>query len=519
MNKKWEQCTVVDKYALFSALITGLFTHLYALTNKIPAIDDLMCVNSFGAGTVYGRWFLEVIGLVKHKLFGNYSAPAWNGIIAILFVGVSAALLCRIFEVKTKLVAALTGMILVTFPAMTSYMLYAYTSYYYCLALALILYAVYLEKQKQNVKTFLIASILIAMGIGIYQAFLPFAIVAFLVILFTDITNDKAVVMATIKKGMFFVLSIIISLLIYSLSNTVLQRVMGIEAGDYKGAGDFGSVLISKRIGIIPYIYHSLIELVTENYYGLTSKPWLGFLIAGLYILVAVIWIYQVVALINKKKSGIAILLVIIGLLLPIGLHSLFIMVEEQYFYTLMLYSDVMLFIIPLVLVEKSMEQSQTNSQLLKCAKLYVVSTTMLACILYSIEASGVYLEMDMSWRSAQAYYTTVVTQIKSLDDYNPDYPVVLVGNTQDSTLYDLEEAYFLPVSIGGARGTKDTVKGVFLDLFLEQYCGYTQKFELDSSNVDEVKLRDMPCYPMPGSIAVIDDRIVVKFSDSKETR
>lgn len=506
--------TSLDKAAFLSSLFFGIITHLYALTNKIPAIDDLMCVNSFGAGTVYGRWFLEVVGLIKHKVFGNYSAPAWNGIVAIVFIGVCAVLLCRLFKVKTKLVAVLIGMILVTFPAVTSYMLYAYTSYYYCFGLAIILWAVYLEKQKQDVKTFLLGSALIGMGIGIYQAFIPFAIVAFLLILFMETTEDNAEFMEILKKGIFFLFSIIIGFIVYGLANLLLQEIMGIQPGDYKGAGRFGSVLLSKRIGIIPYIYRTLIELVTKNYYGLTPKPWLSALIAGLYMLVATIWLYYIVCLFKKKKNSLAVLLVIIGILLPIGIHSLFIMVEEQYFYTLMLYSDVMLFIVPLAVVDKIDVIEKKNAKILNIAKIYVTVTTILAGVLYSIQASGVYLEMDMSWQSARAYYTTVIAQIKSLDEYNPEYPVVFVGKTEDSTLYDLEQDYFRPVTIGGARGTKETVRGVFLDLFLEQYCGYSQKFELNGKNVDATVLGNMPCYPSPGSIAVVDDRIVVKFSD-----
>lgn len=514
MNLQNESYTDVDKYTFFSTLIIGLFTHLYAITNKLPAIDDLSCVNSYGAGSGLGRWFLDVVGLIKHKVFGNYSAPAWNGIVAILFIAISAVILCRLLELKSKMAGILVGAVMATFPAVTSYMLYAYTSYYYCIGLTLILFGVYVEKKKQTWKTFLFGCLLLSMGVGSYQAFLPFAVTIFLIILFMDIVGEECDIKQEVKKGFFFLISVLVSLLVYYVANAVIQKALGVIPGDYKGAGRFGSVIIEKKVGVIPYIYQTLLALVKENFYGITSKPWLSVLVGGLYVLVAVIWVGQIIRLIRNKRRDLAILLIIVGLLLPLAIHSLFIMVEAQYFYTLMLYSDALLFIIPLALLENTEVEKTIKKPFYNISKWFVNITVILACLLFSIQASGVYLEMDMSLKATESYYTTIITQIKSLEDYNPEYAVVFVGNSVDPTLYDLEEAYFQPVAIGGARGTKETVRGVFLDLFLEQYCGYTQKVELNGNHVDGEVLSKMPCYPNPGSIAVVGERIVVKFSE-----
>lgn len=514
MSKREFQLTELDKEVFLVTVIIGLFTHLYALTNKLPAIDDLSCVNSYGAGSGLGRWFLDVLGLIKHKVFGNYSAPAWNGVVAILLIAIGSVLLCRILEIKSRIAAVLVGAIMVSFPAVTSYMLYAYTSYYYCLGLVLVLYGVYIEKEKQTWKSFLASSFILSMGIGIYQAFLPLAATVFLVILFMDVVRAKYDAGQIIKKGIVFLVSIMSCLVIYYVANVLIQKALGVIPGDYKGAERFGSVILEKKFGLFCYIYETLFALLKGNFYGITSKPWLCVLLGGLYVLVAVIWVIQCIRLFRQKRSDLAFLLIIIGFLLPIAIHSLFIMVEAQYFYTLMLYSDAMLFIIPIALIELPEVQKGIKRQLCLVSRWFVYITAILSCLLFSIQASGVYLEMDMSLRATESYYTTVITQIKSLDDYNPEYPVVFVGNSVDSTLYDLEEAYFKPVSVGGARGTKETVRGVFLDLFLEQYCGYTQKVELNGENVDDKILSAMPCYPKPGSIAVVEDRIVVKFSE-----
>jgi hypothetical protein len=91
---------------------------------------------------------------------------------------------------------------------------------------------------------------------------------------------------------------------------------------------------------------------------------------------------------------------------------------------------------------------------------------------------------------------------------------VILAGSLEDPTLFDLQDAYFEQVNIGGAYGTEDMVKRVDLNLFFKQYLGYDQCISRDASQVDSDKLKMMPFYPMPGSIQVIDKKIVVKFSN-----
>lgn len=519
IGKRKIEYTEVDKVSFFSALFFGVITHLYAMTNKLPAIDDLSCINSYGAGAYVGRWFLEVVGLAKHKIFGNYSAPAWNGLVTLLFVAVASVLLCRILELTSKKAALLTGTLMAVFPVLTSFMLYIYTAYYYCLGLVLVLLGVYIEKQNLSWKNWIIGSACIALGIAIYQAFLPFAISLFLVIVFLNTIKLNAKTKQVYGSGFASLASILFSVVLYLIPATPLRALLHIEAGDIKGAGSIGSVFAEKGLGIVPYLYKTFLYPITTDFYGLTSRIWLRVLVAGVYAMTLVILLWVVIGTIKRKKWGIASAQVLSMLLLPIGLHSIYAMVEEKYFYTLMFYSEVLVFLIPVALLEQRQVKEKLKPLLNKVVNGYMAFTICMAALLYTIQASGVYLEMDLSLRAMQSYYTSVITQIKSLEDYDSNYPVVFLGTSDDPTLYGLEDAYFKSVRIGGSYDSKSGIQNVFLDLFLQQYCGYDQKFQFNIDGVDMEKVADMPCYPKPGSIAVIDERIVIKFSDLKETR
>lgn len=514
IGKKRIEYTEADKASFLSALFWGIITHLYALTNKLPAIDDLSCINSYGAGVYVGRWFLEILGLAKHKIFGNYSAPAWNGLVTILFVALASVILCRILELSTKKPAILTGMLMAVFPVLTSFMLYIYTAYYYCFGLVLVLLGVYVEKQKLSWKNWTIGSALIALGIAIYQAFLPFAITLFLIIVFLNTMKPEAESKHIYAGGLASLGSILFGVVLYLLPAAPMRILLNVEAGDIKGAGNVGSVFFEKGIGIVPYLYKTFFYPIAGGFYGLTSKIWLRVLLVGVYALTIAIMVYVIVKMIQRKQWGIVSAQILSVLLLPIGLHSIYAMVEEKYFYTLMFYSEVLLFLIPIALLEQEQIRETLKPVLYKIASGYMVFTIAMAGLLYTIQAGGVYLEMDLSLRAMQAYYTTVITQIKSLDDYDPNYPVAFIGTADDPTLYALEEYYFKLVKIGGSYDSKSGIQSVFLDLFLQQYCGYNQEFQFDLEGIDPQHVSAMPCYPKAGSIAVVDNRIVVKFSD-----
>ena len=136
IEKQYAKVPKECKIAVVSVIVFGLLAHNYMFTNKLPNYDD-MGITGFGATFRLGRWFLWVLGSIVYHLDFSYSLPWINGIVSLVFIAVSAALLVYIFNLKNKLSIILISGMLVVFPSWTSTFFFMFTAPYYSLAVFL----------------------------------------------------------------------------------------------------------------------------------------------------------------------------------------------------------------------------------------------------------------------------------------------------------------------------------------------------------------------------------------------
>ena len=129
------------KVCFFSALLVGLIAHFYKITNWLPNWDSLVFRYDPQNMIGLGRWFLPVVC----SFSSFYDLPFLNGLIAIVFHALSAVCICRIFNVQKKITAALIGAFIVSFPTVTSIMMYNYVADGYAIAFLLATLAAFLK--------------------------------------------------------------------------------------------------------------------------------------------------------------------------------------------------------------------------------------------------------------------------------------------------------------------------------------------------------------------------------------
>ena len=112
------------KICFFAALITGLIAHLYKITNWLPNWDSLVFRYDSQNMIAMGRWFLPVVC----SFSSFYDLPFLNGVIAIVFHALSAVCICKMLDVQKKITAGLIGAVIVSFPTVTSVMMYNYVA-------------------------------------------------------------------------------------------------------------------------------------------------------------------------------------------------------------------------------------------------------------------------------------------------------------------------------------------------------------------------------------------------------
>ena len=123
---QWKMC-------FYSALIIGLIAHVYKLTNWLPNWDSLVFRYDPQNMVTIGRWFLPIVCTPS----SFYDLPWLVGLLSVLLHGLGAVCICRMLRVQKGITAALIGALVITFPTVTSVLMYNYVADGYAFAFLL----------------------------------------------------------------------------------------------------------------------------------------------------------------------------------------------------------------------------------------------------------------------------------------------------------------------------------------------------------------------------------------------
>ena len=147
------------KVCFISALVVGVVAHLYKITNWLPNWDSVVFRYDAQNMLNLGRWFLSIVCAPG----SFYDLPWITGLLAIIFHALGAVCILKIFNVKKFITSALVGALIVSFPTVTSVMLYNYVADGYSIAFFLsVVAAMLLTKDKPR---YIFSAILIALSI------------------------------------------------------------------------------------------------------------------------------------------------------------------------------------------------------------------------------------------------------------------------------------------------------------------------------------------------------------------
>ena len=173
---EWKVCFIF-------ALAMGLIAHLYKITNWLPNWDSIVFRYDAQNMISIGRWFLPVVCAPG----SFYDLPLIGGLFSIVFHALGAVCICRMFDIQKNITAALVGAVVVTFPAVTSVMMYNYVADGYSIAfLFSCIAAMLLTRDKP---CYIAATVLIALSAGIYQAYITVTLMLLLLYIRTKLIN------------------------------------------------------------------------------------------------------------------------------------------------------------------------------------------------------------------------------------------------------------------------------------------------------------------------------------------
>lgn len=513
LSGKYNKIEKRYRVCFFVAIICGLMAHIYALTNHLYNYDELWHTpTGFGTGTEVGRWALSITVWIQKVLFYDvFTIPVINGLVTILLYAISACVVVAIFDIKDEYYAGLTGALMLTFPALVCRMFYMFTTHYYAIGICMVSVGVWLfVKCKRNVFKIILSLALVIYGMAIYQANFVTAVCLMIGFLMIRCIREDDDWKGLLTHCITCVAFLGVSMALYLVGSKFALAVTGKQMQTYENLDTMGQLSISQLLGGILKCYKTFFKIPIKDVYAMNPNA----IVKITFLLGLLVLAYSTIRmLISKKQIYIKVLFALMMMVLPIAVNLIAIMAfASGTMYSIMVYEIVYMFIIPIGLLEAMRGDLTTNLRGIINAIFAVALTA--TVVTYIWFANGNYLAMEYTNNHDVAYYTVLMTQIKSVDGYNDEMPVALIGkpgldktNTRRSMIGNVFD-------IGGKTSTN-----------LNQYSSWNIMTRVigfdpilrDSDedeeyflNLDEVKA--MPIYPDAGAIKVIDGTIVIKF-------
>ena len=515
-----------QRTALTVAVIGGFLIHLFGLVNMMHNYDDIFA-NPMGFGSTIqsGRWGLALLGGVFHLLFGTYNVPVLYGVIFLIFAGLSAGEMVRMFRVQSHKIAAVIALLMVVFPAATATLFFKFTAHFYSVGLYLAVVAA--RKLADSKRGFVLGTLCIVLSLSIYQAYLPLTIgLLVLVLLKRAMEDEDATFLRMVRTGLFFCASIVLALAVYRvmvdvsvvLGNKVLVLVRqamptvvidDFVLVDYQGINTMGQFTLSSLLASVVNAYKMYFAHPFNGFCGLAPTV----LLKALYV---VFWLLTVCAvavpLIAKKKRfanvGGAVLLL---LLFPLAANFILVMCPDSDVYTIMAYGLVLTLCAPLLLYE-SWRDVTDLPRVRKVFKRVLAWSSALIILAYGFLTTVNYTYLYYGNRQTENYFSALVTQIRMTEDFTDDKPWAFIGRVNDPLLksgWDDVPIY------GGNAGIKRMYHSYSRNEWITNYVGYKPKWASDAQ-IAKIKkteeFRSMPVWPDEGSIRVIEGCVVVRF-------
>ena len=529
IKEKYDNIDKRIKMCFLSAFICGLFAHIYALTNHLYNYDELWHTpTGFGTGLEVGRWALSITVWIQKVLFDDcFTIPFINGMLTIILYAVAACFVVSALDIKDEFYAIIVGGLMTTFPAFTCRMFFMFTTHYYAIGIAMAATGAWIiAKKKLNILKVMIAIALTVYGMAIYQANFTTAVCILVGNLLVWLITENVELKTAIKKCINYVLYLGACMALFLAGSKIALSITGKQMETYENLDQMGRLSMEQLIEGIIRCYKTFFKLPIIDVYSMNPNRIvkIAFLICFLIFLYTFVKVWMM-----KKEVYLKVLVSLVFAVLPIAVNLIIIMaISSGTMYSIMVYEIVFVFIISIACLEairtcNSDITAIPNKMVIDKVETLLNSVTavmlVITVITYIWFANGNYLAMEYTNQHDNAYYQTLMTQIKSVDGYHADMPITMIGKPVVDSTYTRQDMIGGTFNISGKSSTNINTYSSWN--IMTRVLGYdpvnrnSDEEEEYFRGLDEVV--NMPCYPSSGSIKIIDDTIVIKFQEPSE--
>ena len=492
------------KIAFFSAFLLGILIHLPVMLSDIPNHDGLSSMYFDQNMITSGRWFLTVA-----CAFSSYFTIPWIiGLIGMLWLALAAVALTELLELTDPLVITAVSGLLVSFPALASTFAYVFTMDGYMMALFLAILAVLLTKKYK--KGWLAGAVSLAFSMGIYQAYLPFAILLCVYVILLFFMEEKgwktkaAYVLRYLGMGVAgAALYYVILQSLLKLQGKVLDTYQGINSMEQGGSG-LGLVATIKGMYVDFLAFTAHGNVLVNNIFSLAAC-------AVLVLLVAYLLVRSMLRRKWWKNPAFFVIIILLAAGLPLLTNVILVISPNLTYHLLMRYQWVLYLILMLAFVDRYAEDEGKTDIGIQWAALLAAGILVFN---YGISDNIGYSNLEKKYEKTYAYCVRLLDRIEQTEGYYQGIPIALVGviGYDEFPTTDITEK--VTGGMIGLSGDYLIYKGADYQSFMQNYLGATLNF-LDPDTVGEIYMTqeyiDMDTFPGANSTKVVDGILYVK--------
>jgi hypothetical protein len=497
-------------WAFFGTLIAGLVAHLPAMTHNLPTYDTFWNIYSNQDMITSGRQFLTFA--CGGSSF--YNLPWVNGLLALLYLGLTAIVITELFEIKKPFLAALAGAVLGTFPAVTGTFVFIYTIDGYMLALFLSCLAVLLAlKVKWG---FIPALFLLGFAVGVYQSYFSVAALLCLFILIRQIINAPGEWKKFFGRAWRFMVVGIGGYVFYVVSLKVMLSLSGKALSGYQGTDRVGKIALDQLpAGIVQALRDFKDFSLPNGAMGENIYMKLSYTVFAL--LCFILLVYLIVK--NKVFRKIPDLLVLIVLFafVPLFASMICIMAPEALFHILMRMPWAILFCFGLSLFsEEAMEKLREKT----IGKIWHIAACLSLLILvfnFILSANIVYFNLNERYEKTYGLCVRIVDRLEQTEGYKQTDAVAILGGFPNAEKYPSTEiTRLITAGYHSTQGDYCVESSEKYAEFLKHYLNVTitvppLEDQINLTTTEE--FMEMPYFPEDGSIRNIHGVWVIKLN------
>ena len=500
IKKEW-------KTAFFATLIMGMLIHMPMMLSDIPNHDGLDSMHFDQNMITSGRWFLTVACGVS----SYFTLPWLIGLLSMVYLALAAVALVEFLGIKKAATIILVSGLLVAFPAIASTFAYVFTMDGYMMALCLAVLSVTLTKKYKL--GFVAGAACLACSMGIYQAYLPFAVLLCIYGILM-IAMEEGAVKDKIFRSLRYLYMGIAGVAGYYIILQVLLRIQGKELASYQGINGMGAV---EKNGLLTTIVKMYKDFAAFTIRGnvLSNNAFSEIAILSLMFLMIVTLLQLIIKKRWWKKIRLYVFFALLIIGLPVATNIILIVSPDVTYHVLMRCQWVLYPILMIGFVERYGCHSARDNW----KEWLVLITAGVLVWNFAVTDNIAYSNLQKKYEKTYAYCVRLLDRIEQTEGYYQGIPIAMIGVVGGESYPTTDISWKVTSGLLGMNGDSLLYTGNNYELFIKHYLGASLNI-LPPESMAEMyyspEYREMDSFPAADSIRIIDGVMYIK-TENKE--